>query len=94
MSTTILEKKPGQRPSASAQAETRLSVVDCDIHPATKSPRELFPYLSKRWQEYVLSYGSNIRQGLADALMHPRMTPDVARLDAWPPDGSTPGSDP
>ena len=93
MSTTVLEKKPGQRPSASAQAETRLSVVDCDIHPATKSARELFPYLSKRWQEHVLSYGSNIRQGLADALMHPRMTPDVARLDAWPPDGSTPGSD-
>jgi predicted TIM-barrel fold metal-dependent hydrolase len=83
-----------ERPETKRPAETRPAVVDCDIHPAAKTPDELFPFLSRRWQEHARTYGSQVRQGLADALMHPRMTPDVARADAWAPDGSTPGSDP
>lgn len=90
MNVTVRERKP----KAAPRAEVRQAVVDCDIHPATKSVHELFPFMAKRWQEHALTYGSHIRQGLSDALAHPRMQPDVARADAWPPDGSTPGSDP
>lgn len=75
-------------------ADQQTAVVDCDIHPAMKTAGELFPFMAKRWQEHLQTYGSQLRQGLADGLAHPRMTPDVARVDAWPADGSTPGSDP
>jgi uncharacterized protein len=81
-------------PKQETPAEQGLSIVDCDIHPAPKTVEELFPFMAKRWQDHLKTFGSHIRQGLADALAHPRMTPDVARVDAWPEDGSTPGSDP
>jgi predicted TIM-barrel fold metal-dependent hydrolase len=92
MNVNVLEQRPGS--STKPEREVVHKVVDCDIHPAVKTPAELFPFMAKRWQEHLQTIGSQIRQGLADALMHPRMTPDVARLDAWPKDGSTPGSDP
>jgi predicted TIM-barrel fold metal-dependent hydrolase len=81
-------------PKQQTPAEQGLSVVDCDIHPAVKAVDELFPFMAKRWQEHLRTFGSHVRQGLSDGLAHPRMTPDVARVDAWPDDGSTPGSDP
>ena len=81
-------------PKQETPAEQGLSIVDCDIHPAPKSVDELFPFMAKRWQDHLKTFGSHVRQGLADGLAHPRMTPDVARVDAWPEDGSTPGSDP
>ena len=84
--------KPKSEPRT--DAEQKLSLVDCDIHPATKSASELFPFMAKRWQEHAVTFGSHVRQGLSEGLAHPRMTPDVARVDAWPEDGSTPGSDP
>jgi predicted TIM-barrel fold metal-dependent hydrolase len=82
------------QPKQQTPAEQGLSVVDCDIHPSVKSVDELFPFMAKRWQDHLRTYGSHVRQGLSDALAHPRMTPDVARVDAWPDDGSAPGSDP
>jgi predicted TIM-barrel fold metal-dependent hydrolase len=82
------------KPKQETPAEQGLTIVDCDIHPALKSVDELFPFMAKRWQEHLKTFGSHVRQGLADGLAHPRMTPDVARVDAWPDDGSTPGSDP
>jgi predicted TIM-barrel fold metal-dependent hydrolase len=75
------------------RAEARQTVIDCDIHPSAKSPAEINAFLPKRWQEHAATYGGLVRQGLAEALAHPRMTPEVARADAWPPDGSIPGSD-
>ncbi len=78
--------------AATRQAEQRLRVIDCDIHPQFGSKDEILPFLPERWQEYMKTYGGLYRQALADTLSHPRMAPDVARNDAWPPKGP-PGSD-
>jgi hypothetical protein len=72
---------------------TRLAIVDCDIHPNLRATSDLKPYLSARWQHHLESYGRHIRQALSETLAYPRITPDVARRDAWPPNGGPPGSD-
>jgi predicted TIM-barrel fold metal-dependent hydrolase len=72
---------------------TRLAVVDCDIHPQMRANTDLFPFLSERWRNHMTTYGNFQRQALGDTLAYPRMTPDVARRDAWPPGGAPPGSD-
>jgi predicted TIM-barrel fold metal-dependent hydrolase len=88
MSTDILD-----RPAAARRTQTQLSVVDCDIHPQFAKPDEIQAFLPERWREYVRAYGGFYRQPLADTLAHPRMAPDVARADAWPPNGAPPGGD-
>ena len=90
MSTDILERPPEQR---AVPVHTRLRVVDCDIHPTAATPAEMFPFLEKRWVDYIREYGGFYRQPLSDTLSHPRMAPDVARADSWPPNGKPPGSD-
>jgi predicted TIM-barrel fold metal-dependent hydrolase len=72
---------------------TRLSVVDCDIHPQMRSGADLLPFLPERWRKHMQTYSSHLRQALSETLAYPRMTPDVARRDAWPPNGAPPGSD-
>jgi uncharacterized protein len=72
---------------------TRLAIVDCDIHPNLRATSDLKPFLASRWQHHLETYGSNIRQALSETLAYPRITPDVARRDAWPPNGGPPGSD-
>jgi uncharacterized protein len=85
MSTKALERK------ASAK-DVKLHVIDCDIHPTMTSLSDLNPWLTKRWQQHIVTYGEFVRQGLSKTLSHPRMQPAVARADAWPPDGGLPGS--
>ncbi len=68
-------------------------VIDCDIHPIFGSAGEILPYLPERWREHTKTFGGLYRQALADTLSHPRMSPDVARADAFPPDGGPAGSD-
>jgi predicted TIM-barrel fold metal-dependent hydrolase len=72
---------------------TRLSVVDCDIHPQMRSGADLLPFLPERWRKHMQTYSTHARQALSETLAFPRMTPDVARRDAWPPNGAPPGSD-
>ena len=37
-----------------SKARARMAIADCDIHPSPKSVEiEIFPFLSKRWQEYM-----------------------------------------
>src|SRR5256886_2392047 len=69
--------------------KTRLAVIDCDIHPALKSPKALHPYLSERWRKHSDTIGG---RGFAGAY-YPRANPNAARTDAWPPSGLPPGSD-
>jgi predicted TIM-barrel fold metal-dependent hydrolase len=85
MTTDLLERKP--------DAETRLTFVDCDVHPTMSSLAALNPYLAKRWQDHIAIWGEHMRQGLGKTLSHPRMQPAVARADTWPPGGGLPGSD-
>src|SRR3981081_3154972 len=68
---------------------TELAVIDCDIHPALKSPKALHPYLSERWRKHSDTIGG---RGFAGAY-YPRANPNAARTDAWPPSGLPPGSD-
>jgi predicted TIM-barrel fold metal-dependent hydrolase len=77
---------------AATQRQT-LSVVDCDIHPAMRSPRELDEFLPARWREHLKVFGEHQRQGMANGLMHPRMSLGAARADAFPPGGGFAGSD-
>ncbi len=84
MSTVELE-----RPKA---ASYKLKVIDCDIHPAMTSWTEVHPYLEKRWIEHLSVYGSHLRHAFSEALSHPRMSPDAARIDAYPEEGGPPGS--
>jgi predicted TIM-barrel fold metal-dependent hydrolase len=85
MSTEVLERQP--------EPQTRLSVIDCDIHPTMRALADLYPYMTKRWREHLDTYGLFVRQGLGKTLSHPRMQPAVSRVDAWPPGGGLPGSD-
>lgn len=82
------------RPDASrtTRSNQKLSVIDCDIHPLAQTPGEITQFLPVRWQEYVETWGGFYRQALANTLSHPRIAPDVARHDAYPPKGP-PGSD-
>ncbi len=83
---------PQREPDLSAQ--NVVGYVDCDVHPYTKSPKELDEFLPKRWVEHRATFGARSRSALAYVPQYPRLAPQVGmRLDAWPPDGSIPGSD-
>jgi predicted TIM-barrel fold metal-dependent hydrolase len=81
MVTTLEQPVTNQR--------SKLAVIDCDIHPALKSPRALDPYLSERWRKHRETIGD---RGFAGSY-YPRANPNAARTDAWPPNGLPPGSD-
>ena len=85
MSLTLLER-PNEAPS-----QTRLAVVDCDIHLTFRSEDQIIPFLPERWREHMRTYRRHVRQGLHGTLTHPRM--QVNRTDAVTPDGGPPGSD-
>jgi predicted TIM-barrel fold metal-dependent hydrolase len=71
------------------QQQTRRAVIDCDIHPALASPKALHLYLSASWQAYHDTIGGfSVAGGY-----YPRMNPNAARHDAWPPSGLPPGAD-
>ena len=86
MSVGLLERN--------AAIATGLGIVDCDIHPAGKSPGEIGAFLPERWRQHMAEYGARSSQPFVDALPYPRMAPDGgARMDAWPPSGGPPASD-
>jgi predicted TIM-barrel fold metal-dependent hydrolase len=80
--------------SHDSPAQSHLGFVDCDVHPFFRSPADFDPFLSERWREHRRTIGNRSRQGLGKATLYPRMSPGVGmRMDAWPKDGSPPGSD-
>jgi uncharacterized protein len=90
------------QPIAEAVAPSRYRLVDCDVHPITKSGLgELRPFLSQAAQRRL---GLDERRGLTtighrEAVSIPRNTlyvnpAGVLRDDARAPDGSAPGADP
>jgi uncharacterized protein len=76
-----------------ARSPTKAGIIDCDIHPSLNSKADLKPFLSERWWKHYDTYGSLVRQPLSTYLPYPRMQPDTARRDAWPPGGGPPASD-
>ena len=76
-----------------AFAKSRLRIIDCDIHPSIYAHSDLYPFLPKRWQEHLKTYGSHLRTPYIGTTPYPRSSPLIARRDAWPPTGGVPGSD-
>lgn len=69
--------------------QKREPFIDCDIHQQTKSPKDLFPYLPKVYQERIELFGT----GLSQRTGYPNGGDRGSRSDAWPEDGSPPCSD-
>ena len=78
---------------AQTEPATKLRIVDCDIHPMTRGPKHLHPYLSERWRRHLETYGSFYRQPFFASYPVPKFTPALSRRDTWPPNGGPPGSD-
>lgn len=64
-------------------------IIDCDVHQLTKSPKDLFPYLSRAYQERIELFGT----GLSQRTGYPNGGNRGWRADAVPEDGSPVGSD-
>lgn len=79
-------------PLRETKAAQKLMIVDCDIHPIQQSAADLHPFLSARWREHMATFGSHVRQGLAERIMWPRMMANGQRADAYPKAGGPPGS--
>jgi predicted TIM-barrel fold metal-dependent hydrolase len=71
------------------EAPTARALVDADTHPFTA--HKFGEYLPKRWASYIDTYG---RRNLHNRGVTPPQRPYAARLDAAPPNGGPPGSDP
>ena len=76
----------------STATSNRLAVIDGDVHPAWRSPEDLKPFLSKRWWDYLQTYGSRRKNGSVYAEPYPKSAPLACRRDAWPEEGGRPGS--
>ena len=74
-------------------AQSRLRIIDCDIHPSLRSRADLNEFLPKRWQEHLKTYGDHLRTPYIGTTPYPRSSPLICRRDAWPPSGDVPGSD-
>src|ERR1700674_2212094 len=84
--------RPLAEPEASAKS--RLRIIDCDIHPSLHSRSDLNPFLAKRWQEHMKTYGDHLRTPYIGTTPYPRSSPLIARRDAWPPTGRRAGAPP
>jgi uncharacterized protein len=88
MNVTVMDRRPD------TAKQVRLNFVDCDVHPYLKSQSDLDPFLSERWRKQRQAVGQRSRSPFVGAPNYPRMSPGVGmRVDAWPEDGSHPGSD-
>jgi predicted TIM-barrel fold metal-dependent hydrolase len=88
----MLERDVENTGTPSRDAKTRLRIIDCDIHPYLRTPRDLDPFLSARWRQHLAEYGKGTRGIYAARGTYPRFMPNTCRRDAWPPDGGLPGS--
>ena len=81
-------------PDASVQQGARYrppldtAIIDTDIHIYFPTQDVLRSYLEPHWQEYHQTFG----QRGYDGSHYPRAMPNAARHDAWPDDGTPPGS--
>jgi predicted TIM-barrel fold metal-dependent hydrolase len=81
------------RPTIGKGTSSVLAIADCDIHPSWNTPKQLYPYLSRRWQEHLELYGTPHRHGLQKGTPYPKGNATGQRADAWPPNGGRPGTD-
>ena len=82
--------KPISDPARTLQ--TRLKIIDGDVHPALRSIADLKAFLPARWREHLDVYGSRRKLGMGYE-PYPKSAPRACRRDAWPENGGNPGSD-
>lgn len=81
------------RTGAHLASSNRLMIADCDIHPRIAGVKALYPWLSKRWQEHLETFGMTHRQPYERGPAYPKAQPMASRRDSFPPTGGGPGSD-
>jgi predicted TIM-barrel fold metal-dependent hydrolase len=75
-------------------AQSRMGIADCDLHLGPRSLEELKPFLPSRVLRYIETYGMAHRVGWQNGEpAYPKSAPYAARRDAFPPNGSPPGTD-
>src|SRR5205809_4048085 len=77
-----------------APPRSRLRIIDCDIHPSIHAHSDLNPFLPKRWQEHLKTYGSHLRTPYIGTTPYPRSSPLTSRPDPCPPTAAPPAPDP
>src|SRR5437899_3394195 len=77
---------------AASSLTAKTAIADCDIHPARATRTELYPYLAKRWQHHLETYGKHPYQGMMEGPPYPKAQPNASRRDAYPPEGGPQGS--
>ncbi len=70
-----------------------MAIIDCDIHPAPNSIKDVYPWLEPRWRKHLDTFGPLRRHGCLTGPAYPKGTPGANRRDAWPPGHRKPGSD-
>jgi uncharacterized protein len=75
---------------AAAADRAAPAIIDCDIHNTVPTDEALGEFLPKRWRRHLANYSIRFYNTKA---FYPRLNPNVARTDAWPPSGLIPGSD-
>ena len=79
-----------RQPAARRRRRATASSIATSI---PSSLEDLRPYLSNQWWSHLQTYGLRPRHGFAKTYPMPKITPQAARRDAWPPSGGLPGSD-
>ncbi|HEY6431318.1 MAG TPA: hypothetical protein VIZ17_05000, partial [Acetobacteraceae bacterium] len=85
MSQSLLE-----RPTS---PEGRVGLIDCDVHHAWRSSKDLHPYLAQKWRDHLDTYGSRKPMPFTGSSPYFKSAPALSRKDTWPPNGGPPGSD-
>ena len=76
--TQVIDRAAGDK-----QAKSVMAIADCDIHVVPGNyEKELYPFLAKRWQDYLATYGTRPRQGYGTGPAYPKgsRTPRAATL--------------
>lgn len=89
MGETLTISKSKSKEVKVEPSQTKVAVIDSDIHNYLPSPKALDPYLSERWRRHHETLG--LRGHLGS--FYPRALPYASRSDSWPPSGLPPGSD-
>ncbi len=80
-------------PGRNTAQATRLKLVDCDVHHALRSPKDLYPYLSQHCRTHLDTYGSRRPTPFGASAPFFKSAPALPRKATCPPAGGSPGSD-
>src|ERR1700722_11636456 len=83
MNVTVMDRQPD------TAAQTRLGIVDCDVHPYTRSAADLDEFLPERWRKHRASIGGRSRSAFSNAPNYPRMSPFTGMRGGSYPKGRT-----